>query len=167
MPLLKVGRFRSIACLSNLKGFTIRAFQDKHFEKPPRWADAVRLGPERGRLEPFSTIGGEGYESFIGFCLINLDGAFVLDVPEQSREYAVAGRRGCFLDRYACFRRTVFFKPSKQNRGYSHYRVISETRLTPMRGFRVQSVPRSRICFEYIPRLVNCPLTTGIMLTKR
>ena len=57
----------------------------------------VGVAGDSGRLYPFSTIGGEGYESLISCCRFNLDGGFVLDVSAKRGQQVMAGRLILFL----------------------------------------------------------------------
>jgi hypothetical protein len=71
----------------------------------------VGVAGDSGRLYPFLTIGGEGYESFISCCLINLDGSFVLDVSEKRGQQIMAVRLYRIPDRNARFWRSIFVWP--------------------------------------------------------
>ena len=61
-----------------------------------------------GKLIPFSTIGGKGNESFIGCCLIDLGGGFLLDVPEERGQQVMAGRLCSVPHRDARFWSPIF-----------------------------------------------------------
>ena len=64
-----------------------------------------------GRLIPFSTIGGEGYESSFSYCRIDLDGGLVLDVPAERGQQIMVGGLRSVPDRYAHFWRPLFVGP--------------------------------------------------------
>jgi len=86
----------------------------------------VGVAGDSGRLYPFSTIGGEGYESLISCCRFNLDGGFVLDVSAKRGQQVMAGRLYSIPDRNARFWRPIFVGPCEQGRGYSYYRITSK-----------------------------------------
>ena len=68
----------------------------------------VGVAGDSGRLYPFSTIGGEGYESLISCCRFNLDGGFVLDVPAECGQQIMVGRLRSVPDSDARFWCPVF-----------------------------------------------------------
>ena len=68
----------------------------------------VGVAGDSGRLYPFSTIGGDGYESIIGCGRINPDGGFVLDVSEERGQQVMVGRLYSFSDRDAGIWRPIF-----------------------------------------------------------